>query len=248
MTSFKDVLKAGGDVLKAAGDLGLYLATETGKAALKGVKWAGNTALDVMCTSSESSELKYRYEGYVTDCNYGVRKVLGYALVDLGLKRWRDSYLRDILCRCSGACLLSGPDGRIYSVLANDRSACKQILNGDEKVVQEIRESIANVDLPKDCIVNAAKMIEEMFRCDYGSFIREVFVVSVGEDIEEFVYDDNGETMRDANGNYVKKVVGTNYSVARFKVTFSSYQKINFKVYLDSGSWESLKCHVHGYI
>lgn len=244
MTSFMDVLKAGGEVLKAAGVLGLELAKEAGKGTVAAAKWAGNAALDAMSTSSESSELKYRYERDLRDCHYGARKVLGQALVDLALKRSRDSYLRDILSRCSGIDLV-GPEGQINYVLAHNRSVCKQVLNGDERTLQKIREFIGNDNLSQDDVTNAAKRVEEAFpeNRDYSSFVSEVFVVSVGENIEEFVYDENGETIRDANGNYVKKVVGTNYSVAVFKVTFSCSLKIKFKVYLTSGSWEGLSPH-----
>lgn len=229
-------------LIGAAGEL----VAKAGKAALNGTvtaaKWVGNTAMDAMCTSSENSELKYHYEGHVGDCRYGARKVLGQALVDLALKRSRDSYLRDILSRCSGIDL-EGPEGQINYMLAHNRSVCKQILNGDEKTLQKILELVGNDNLSQDHVINAAKRVEAAFPedRDYSSFVSEVFVVSVGEDIEEFVYDDNGETIRDANGNYIKKVVGTNYGVAVFKVTFSCSLKIKFKIYLNDGSWEGLR-------
>ena len=46
-----------------------------------------------------------------------------------------------------------------------------------------------------------------------------------------------------ANGTLVEKVVGTNYGVAVFKVTFSSGHKLKLKVYLDDGQWYGLEPH-----
>ena len=249
MTSFMDVLKAGGDVLKAAGALGLELAKEAGKGAVAAAKWAGNAAIDAMATSSENSELRYQYDGSVDSSHYGCRRVLGQALVDLGLKRSRDSYLKDMLSRCAGI-ELTGPQGDIYYAIAHNRSLCAKILQGDAESAQRIKKVLGNESIANEQIANAAKRIEESFfkRDDYSDFVREVFVVSVGENIEEFVYDANGETMRDETGNYVKKVVGTNYSVAVFKVTSSCGLKIKFKVHLNGGSWEGLKNHQHEYI
>ena len=217
-----------------------------GQAAWKGVKAVANVAADAMCTSGPDSELKYRYDGYVDS---GCRRVLGQAFVDLALKRSRDSYLRDILFQCSGVDL-SVPNGQIIYALANKRSLCKQVLKGDEKAVQSIKKCVENVNLPADVIINAAKRVEEAFPegRDYSKFVSKVFVVSVGEDIKEFVYDSNGEHVRDANGGYLQKVVGTDYGVAVFKVTFEYGQQIKFKVYLNGGSWECLKHNVHGYI
>ena len=249
MTSFMDVLKAGGDVLKAVGALGLELAKEAGKGTVAVAKWAGNTALDVMATSSENSELRYQYDGSVGSSHHGCRRVLGQALVDLGLKRSRDSYLKDMLSRCAGI-ELTGPQGDINYAIAHNRSLCAKILQGDAESVQRIKKVLGNESITNEQIANAAQRIEKLFfkGDDYSNFVSEVFVVSVGENIEEFVYDENGETIRDANGNYVKKVVGTNYSVAVFKVTSSCGLKIKFKIHLNGGSWEDLKNHQHQYV
>ena len=253
---FMKVLKSAGGVAKAAGglglavgDLGLTVVGEVGRAALKGVKAVANVAADAMCNSGPDSELTYRYEGSVGDGHFGCRKVLGQALFDLALKRSHDSYLRDILSRCSGLDL-SGTGGKLHYVLAHNRSVCKEVLNGDKKVVQKIKNFFENDNLTDDIIINAAKRVEEAFPegADYSGFISKVYLISVGENIEEFVYDENGKNVRDENGNYVTKVVGTNYSVARFVVTFKSEQQIKLKVYLNSGSWEDLKQHPKEYI
>ena len=245
---FKDGAKETGSglgkILGASGKTLMKVGAITLKGSVAAAKWAGNAALDAVCTSSENSELKYRYDGDVGNCRYGCRKVLGKALVDLALKRSRDSYLKDILSRCSGVDL-SGPQGTILYAVARDRSLCKRILQDDKEAIQKVKGSIVNDSLTEEHIIDAAMRIDDLLsrRNDYSSFVREVFVVSVGEDIEEFVYDDDGKILRDANGNSVTEVVGINHSVAVFKVTFSCGLKIKFKVYLNNGSWEGLEHH-----
>lgn len=252
---FMKVLKSAGGVAKAAGglglavgDLGLTVVGEVGKAAFKGVKVVANVAADVMCTSGPNSELTYRYDGFVGDGHYECRKVLGQALVDLALKRSRDSYLRDILSQCSRVDL-SGSQGQVLYALARNRSVCEQVLRGDEEAVQSIKKCVENVNPTDDAIVNAAKRVEGVFRegRDYSGFVSKVFVVSVGEDIKDFVYDSNGEHVRDANGGRLEEVVGTNDGVAVFKVTFANGQQIKFKVH-QNGSWRGLMRDVHKYI
>ena len=79
-------------------------------------------------------------------------------------------------------------------------------------------------------IKEAFNKYSNLFMNNHHDYVSKVFVKSVGEDIREPVYNDNGEPLRDANGGYVKKVVGRNDSVAVFKVTFSSGHSIMIKV------------------
>ena len=251
MTSFMDVLKAGGDVLKAAGDLGLELVKEAGRGAATAAKWAGNAAMDAMCTSSEDSELTYRYDGDCTS-NWDCRKVMGRALVDLAVQRPRDSYIQNILFHCSNVDL-SGPTGKLVGMISRDegfRSQCRKFIAGDAVATQWIEKFSERNKLPKETVIVAVKSYDNLFAegKDYSAFVEKVFVAYVGKEIRESVRDDDGKLVQDADGRIVERIVGTDYSVAQFTVTFSSSQKIKLKVYLNGGSWESLKSHSHTYI
>ena len=95
----------------------------------------------------------------------------------------------------------------------------------------------------EDEIKEAFNRYANLFVNNRRDYVREVFVVSVGEDIREPVYDDDGEYLRDANGGYMEKVVGRDDSVAVFKVTFSSGHSIKIKV--RNGTWGCLSPHSH---
>lgn len=217
------------------------------KGSVAAVKWAGNAALEAMFTSNEDSELTYYYdvnsgENYFGDHN-GCREVLGRTLLGLTFKRPSDSYLRLILSRCARV-ELDGDAGKlVYD--KQFRTLCAKVANGDKSAAQKIGQLFVNGKITKETVFAASELYGRLFTNEsiYSSFIREVFVITVGEDIEEPVYDDEGKILRDANGKSVTKVVGTNYGVARFKVTFSSGHKIKFKVCLNNGSWQGLQAH-----
>lgn len=234
---------------KFVGEASKDVLSFTGKTVFKGVKALANAAADAMCTSGPNSELVYHYDGQVGYGRCECRRVVGQALVDLALKRTRDSYLREILSHCARIDL-SSPKGSLNYVLARNRALCEQILSGDEKVIECIKKYTEFSNFTNDAIVNAAKSVHAIFRegFDYSGFVDNVFVVSVGKDIEEFVYDSEGEHVRDANGGYLTKVVGTDYSVAVFKVTFQGGRKIKFKVCLDNGNWGDVRNQVRQYI
>ena len=220
-------------------------AAKARNATLKGVKLVANAAIDVVFTSNENSELSYRYREDKSGNRFECRQILGATLVDLAMKRSRDSYLRLILSRCAGVDLEKGPGRLVY--FKDFRSLCAMAMKGDRNAVQEIVHFAKAKGFAEGEIEKALDVYRILFkRCDYGGFIREIFVASVGEDIYETVYDDNGEIVRDANGNALERVVGRNDAIARFKVVFSSGHKIGLKVHLENGSdWSSLRPHEH---
>lgn len=249
LDQFKDGAKETGSGLgKILGASGKAI-VKAGATALKGTatvaKFVGNAALDAILTSNENSELVYHYDARLGG-NYSrfeCRDVLGRTLLELTMRRSRDSYLKLILSTCERVDLEGGAGHLIYD--KDFRGLCARILDGNEDALQEIVKLAENKNLKEDDITAALDGYKRLFAKGrtYGSYIREVFVVSVGEDIKEFVYNDEGEVMRDANGTSVEKVVGTNYGVAVFKVTFSSGHKLKLKVYLDDGEWYGLEPH-----
>ena len=249
LDQFKDGAKETGSGLgKILGASGKVI-VKAGTAALKGTataaKFVGNAALDAVLTSNENSELVYHYDARPggSYSRFECRDVLGRALLELTMRRSRDSYLKLILSTCERVDLEGGAGHLIYD--KDFRGLCARILDGNEDAHQEIVKLAENKNLKGNDIIAALCSYERLFEKGrtYGSYIREVFVISVGEDIRELVYNDNGECLRDANGGYMEKVVGRNDSVAVFKVTFSSGHKIKFKVYLNNGSWQGLQAH-----
>lgn len=198
-------------------------------------------------SSGENSELIYHYNKDDGGCGgdrWRCREILGYAILDLTIKRQHDLYLRRILSGCTRVNLDGGAGELVYR--QSFRALCARVLDGDEDAMRELAELPKRQNFSEKCINDALEIYKTLFAkgMRYGDFIRDVFVVSVGKSIEQFVLDDNGEAIRDGNGGYVKEVVGTDYSVARFKVTFSSGHRIGLKVYLsDGGSFEGLRPH-----
>jgi len=219
-------------------------AAKARNATLKGVKLVANAAIDVVFTSNENSELLYHYRGEIRgNDRLECRQILGTTLVELAMKRPRDSYLRLILSRSACVDLEEGPGRLVY--FKDFRSLCAMAMKGDRNAVQEIVHFAKAKGFAEGEIEKALDVFRVLFkRSDYGGFIREIFVASVGEDIHETVYDDNGEIVRDANGNALKRMVGRNDAIARFKVIFSSGHKIGLKVHLENGSiWSGLRPH-----
>lgn len=206
------------------------LAGTVGKAAFKGVKVVAKGAIDMMLSSSENSVLDYCYEG---DLDLRAHKVLSQALVDLTMRRPWDSYLWCILSHCENLCL-SDKSGQLLDD-KKFRSICRGMLSDDKSAKEKIEKQFDEFfqkhnEYNEDDIKEAFNKYSNLFMNNHHDYVSKVFVKSVGEDIREPVYNDNGEPLRDANGGYVEKVVGRNDSVAVFKVTFSSGHSIMIKV------------------
>ena len=206
------------------------LAGTVGKAAFKGVKVVAKGAIDMMLSSNENSILDYCYEG---DLDFCAHKVLSQALVDLTMRRPWDSYLWCILSHCENLCR-SDKSGQLLDD-KKFRSICRGMLSDDKSAKEKIEKQFDEFfqkhnEYNEDDIKEAFNRYTNLFVNNRRYYVREVFVVSVGEDIREPVYDDDGKCLRDANGYYVEKVVGRNDSIAVFKVTFSSGHSIKIKV------------------
>ena len=220
------------------------LAGTVGKAAFKGVKVVAKGAIDMMLSSSENSVLDYCYEDYGGDLDLRAHKVLSQALVDLTMRRPWDSYLWCILSHCENLCL-SDKSGQLLDD-KKFRSICRGMLSDDKSAKEQMEKQFdaffqKQDEYNEDEVKEALNRYTNLFVHNRRDYVREVFVVSVGEDIREPVYDDNGEHIRDANGGYMEKVVGRDDSVAVFKVTFSSGHSIKIKV--RNGSWGHLSPH-----
>ena len=206
------------------------LAGTVGKAAFKGVKVVAKGAIDMMLSSNENSILDYCIEG---DLHFCAHEVLSQALVDLTMRRPWDSYLRCILSHCENLYLSDKSGQLLYN--KQFRSICRGMLSDDKSAKEKIEKQFDEFlqkqnEYNEDDIKEAFNKYSKLFMNNHHDYVSKVFVKSVGEDIREPVYDDNGEPLRDANGGYVEKVVGRDDSVAVFKVTFSSGHSIMIKV------------------
>lgn len=241
---FKDGVGTTGKGLGMVLDGTAKLAGTVGKAAFKGVKVVAKEAIDMMLSSSENSVLDYCYNDYEGDLDLRAHKVLSQALVDLTMRRPNDSYLWCVLSHCENLCL-SDKSGQLLGD-KKFRSICRGMLSDDKSAKEQMEKQFdafiqKQDEYNEDEVKEALKRYTNLFVNNRRDYVREVFVVSVGEDIREPVYDDNGKHIRDANGGYMEKVVGRDNSVAVFKVTFVSGHSIKIKV--RNGSWGHLRSH-----
>ena len=222
------------------------LAGTVGKAALQGVKVVAKGAVEFVLSSNENSELDYRYDdaewcyaddGRTCTPTDNVREILGRAFIDLALRRPWDSYVRFILSHCIG-CNLDERTAKLLSRADFRRLCAKGELSEVEKYSENAGFSESEI---KNAIEVYNKAIKKSSYCD---FIRVAYVSSVGENIEEFVRDDDGEYIRDGEGGYVKETVGRDDGVARFNVTFSSGHRIKMKIrWINGWGFGSLTPH-----
>lgn len=236
---FKEGLKTTGKGFGMVFGGSAKLAGTVGKAAFKGVKVLAKGAIDLMLSSNENTILNYHYNGSCSEIRY----ILSRSLVDLTMRRPWDSYLWLILSKCENIDLTC----KSGQILADTkfRSLCRRLFVDEKKDDEDFQKLLTENNYKDEEIKNAIALYNRIFlRSDdcLRNYVREIFVVSVGENITEPIYDENGEYIREASGGYAEKIVGRDDSVAVFKVTFESGHSIKLKVKYDWG-WSMFTPH-----